>query len=1036
MLSSLASLLDSFRIPNRRRRGFNIFSRRCRRQTSSLRCQGIPGVSLQETLAHEPLEQRRLLAVDVTLDSGLLTVNFDDASHDVIDLQINSTGFSYNAIINGTENTSGSGVGTVTGLSVTDDGASNTSEFTLSDASTSLSEGLSISSEIDIASITSDVTTASSNGSVVIDSPVLFLSGNINSGEASQTYSGAVTLEDDVTLVTSTGVAGDLEIRFKGTVESENSGEGPGPFSLSLESEAIYAEGDIGALSPLESFSAHSLNDGTAKRGQFYSSVTTDGLQSYKAGTNSGDIEFNGNYTAGGDIELLGEGTFGVVLSLAGDTSIDVGSGEFSVQKGSSVSYPGGNIVSEGESANLTIKAGNITVPAGIGVASANSSLSSPELNDFTINGTGQVGLNTPQVLTSGDFYAEPQIRIYQDTTLLSGAGEINLSSGVNNGSKALTLGDAAQTGDIFVGGLQVRHLEVGAGDFDIELNGSMHLATNMTSATKFLNTGNLTLYGQGSSFFGGVEALNVANTFVAGCVATFGKDINLNNVTMIDDAPHANRFDTRWTQTSGTTADGANININNFKSDTSKAVEFDIGCSTPDHVNLTGVISSTNKLYFKGNGSVNVLSDATLAGGVYAQNLSHETDTTPSLNFTGNVTLTGPMEFEGITATFGNGVEASGSDLTLNFTQTATLDGFSNVGNFTSLGAVDLSGDFNTTGYQLYEGNVSLDDNTQLAATMFNFKNSLAGNNYNLSLSSSDGQLWLDGINLSDVNQLTLGGDVYLGGNLNAAEIIIQGDTKLIGDATVNGTNSVSIQSGKTIDGTHDLTLQTGGDISIDGDLGANFALKNLAIGANGTVEFTGNILTTENIEIIAQGDDVGAIGKNKSGVLLSGSSVESSSGDINIRALGAVANGTGVELDGGIKLDGQKIEIHGKAEGRGVHFENGTTLIAVDEIVVEGESTHSNISFKNYEGVRLNQSSSISAGTDLTINGTTPAGNAVSLQANTTLTANDNLSINASFNGSATNDRYGFAAWGDVSMTANNLKIEGSTTDDSSAK
>ena len=59
-----------------------------------------------------------------------------------------------------------------------------------------------------------------------------------------------------------------------------------------------------------------------------------------------------------------------------------------------------------------------------------------------------------------------------------------------------------------------------------------------------------------------------------------------------------------------------------------------------------------------------------------------------------------------------------------------------------------------------------------------------------------------------------------------------------------------------KLLNGTaYDLTLQTGGDISIDGDLGATDALKNLAIGANGTVEFTGNILTTENIEIIAQG-------------------------------------------------------------------------------------------------------------------------------------------------------------------------------------
>ena len=85
-----------------------------------------------------------------------------------------------------------------------------------------------------------------------------------------------------------------------------------------------------------------------------------------------------------------------------------------------------------------------------------------------------------------------------------------------------------------------------------------------MTTATKFLNTGNLTLYGQGSSFFGGVEAPNVANTFVAGCVSTFGKDINLHNVTMLD-SPHTARFDTRWTQTHGAPAGGGSINISNF---------------------------------------------------------------------------------------------------------------------------------------------------------------------------------------------------------------------------------------------------------------------------------------------------------------------------------------------------------------------------------------------------------------------------------------------------------------------------------------
>ena len=102
-----------------------------------------------------------------------------------------------------------------------------------------------------------------------------------------------------------------------------------------------------------------------------------------------------------------------------------------------------------------------------------------------------------------------------------------------------------------------------------------------------------------------------------------------------------------------------------------------------------------------------------------YAQNLSHEDTTTPALNFTGNVTLTGPMEFEGVSATFDKGVEASENDLTLNFTQTATLGGFSNVANFTSVGAVDLNGNFNTSGFQKYEGNVSLGGDTELGAPL-----------------------------------------------------------------------------------------------------------------------------------------------------------------------------------------------------------------------------------------------------------------------------------------------------------------------------
>ena len=337
MLSSLASLLDSFRIPNRKRRGFNIFSRRRRRQTSSLRCQGIPGVSLQETLAHEPLEQRRLLAVDVSLAGSVLTVSFDDASDDAVSVAITSEGYDSSGA-----NVS-SGTGTITQLVVQDSGTAQTSSFTLTEASQNLTGGVDIASEVDAAAITSKVNT--DGGDVAIDSSQLTLSANINSGSGNQNYGGEVVLESDVNLTTSTGVPRDMHIHFQGPVDSDGT-----PRALNVKSEAIYFDADVGSTSPLNTFGGQTAND-KPMRGQFYRSVSTSGSQIYQAGLSSGDIEFNGTYTAtSGDINLLGAGQDGVVLSLTGDTEIHVGSGEFTIQKGSSVQYPGGYIVSQGKS--------------------------------------------------------------------------------------------------------------------------------------------------------------------------------------------------------------------------------------------------------------------------------------------------------------------------------------------------------------------------------------------------------------------------------------------------------------------------------------------------------------------------------------------------------------------------------------------------------------------------------------------------------------------------------------------------------------
>ena len=389
-----------------------------------------------------------------------------------------------------------------------------------------------------------------------------------------------------------------------------------------------------------------------------------------------GVTTLSNNVTLTGSFDTLGQ------LVLGGDTTITADTVIF-----------GGGVEAAGNS--LGINTTTVTLDA------ATNSFS----NIANLEVTGAADL-CGTIATTGDLSIGGKVALLGTTALSSGAGEINISAsgavgtGIYGVGKALTLGDANQTGTITTGGIQVNTLDIGAGAFDISLNGGANsiLVSSMSAVTKFENSGNVTLNGVSNSFFGGVDTTGVANTFIAGCVATFGADITLDNVTLLNNSYPAggwsHRFDTRWTQVSGAVAGGANISISNLKANTvvNPKIEFDIGNGAPNTITLAGSTESTNPLYFKGVGSVDVTGDATLAGGIFAQNLYFggsgvQNNTAPSLNFQGNVTLTGPMQIEGNTATFASGLEGSGNDLTIDFTQTATVDGFANVANFTSLG-------------------------------------------------------------------------------------------------------------------------------------------------------------------------------------------------------------------------------------------------------------------------------------------------------------------------------------------------------------
>ena len=82
-------------------------------------------------------------------------------------------------------------------------------------------------------------------------------------------------------------------------------------------------------------------------------------------------------------------------------------------------------------------------------------------------------------------------------------------------------------------------------------------------------------------------------------------------------------------------------------------------------------------------------------------------------------VELIGATNLQGTSGTFTGGLDGKSNDLTLNFSDVTTIDGnsvFSNLGNLTSVGAVELNGTINTTGSQDYQNSVTLLGDTELA--------------------------------------------------------------------------------------------------------------------------------------------------------------------------------------------------------------------------------------------------------------------------------------------------------------------------------
>ena len=206
-------------------------------------------------------------------------------------------------------------------------------------------------------------------------------------------------------------------------------------------------------------------------------------------------------------------------------------------------------------------------------------------------------------------------------------------------------------------------------------------------------------------------------------------------------------------------------------------------------------------------------------------------------------VELIGATNLQGTSGTFTGGLDGKSNDLMLNFSDVTTIDGskvFSNLGNLTSVGAVELNGTINTAGSQDYQNSVTLLGDTELQGTNGTISGSLDGGNKSLTLDFSELTTINGSSGVTNLQNLTSVGDVALGGLIvTSGSQEYQQNISLISNTTLQG--SAGILGGSFDGGGHDFTMNFASTTTIGGGISnvANFT----SVGA---VDVTSDIATT----------------------------------------------------------------------------------------------------------------------------------------------------------------------------------------------
>ncbi|MGI9446028.1 MAG: beta strand repeat-containing protein, partial [Pirellulales bacterium] len=556
-----------------------------------------------------------------------------------------------------------------------------------------------------------------------------------------------------------------------------------------------------------------------------------------------------------------------------------------------------GGLVGAGNDLTLNI-ANTITIADGSGVNNLMS------IGETVLTGT---------INTTGSQTYESDVTIEGDVTINAG-GDISFSaevSGNQNGSAGdpdLIINTQANTTfDGSVSDLATLTTDTGGSTIakaDIASTG------NQTYNDEFVLNTSLTLTGGNASFTGGIDG--------------DGNDLTLNftgNATLDGGATPISGIN-NLTSLGGVAANG--IIATSAQQNYSGPVTL-LGSSTFQGTTGTftgGLNGNTNDL------TLNFSSGTTIDGNSVFSNLGNLTSKGPtalngtivtngSQTYEDAVELIGTTNLQGTSGTFAGGLDGKSNDLLLNFSDVTTIDGskvFSNLGNLTSVGAVELNGTINTTGSQEYQNSVTLLGDTKLEGTSGTINGSLDGGNNSLTLDFSALTTINGSLGVTNLQNLTSVGDVALGGLIvTSGSQEYQQNISLISNTTLQG--SAGVLGGSFDGGGHDFTMNFASTTTIGGGISnvANFT----SVGA---VDVTSDIATT-------------------------GSQDYQNLVTLNANALFTGTSGT---FTGGVDGNGNDLTLHFSSvttiDGNNVFSDLGS-LISIGDVILNGTIVTANV-------------------------------------------------------------------------------------------